>query len=367
MKKLNGCIWKAFPIEQIGEILSGFDIYDADRIDGATPYVTAKSSSNGIKYFVSNENSSLESECISINRNGSVGYAFYHDYPALYGNDTRKLRPFKKNKHIALFLVAAIMKQKDKYAYGYKMGTARLKKQKIMLPVDNDGNIDYSFMEQYMREIEYKIVSEYQRHIKETMAQMSPPSGQRNNAPLWKAFPIRDIFTHIQRGKRLKTGDHISGKTAYVSSSATDNGIDNFVSNKKGVRIFEDCLTLANSGSVGTAFYHSYSFVASDHVTQLKGKSFNKYIYLFLAAAVSHTMTSKYSFNREINDSRLAREQIMLPVNASGSPDFDFMKQYMRTLEYKQIVKYQRYIKHLAVNAPPRSTKKPSFLSSNRQ
>jgi len=41
----------------------------------------------------------MESNCISVNRNGSVGYAFYHCYEALYGNDTRKLNPVIKNKY----------------------------------------------------------------------------------------------------------------------------------------------------------------------------------------------------------------------------------------------------------------------------
>lgn len=38
-------------------------------------------------------NETIDKECINVNRNGSVGYAFYHEYPALYGNDTRKLTP----------------------------------------------------------------------------------------------------------------------------------------------------------------------------------------------------------------------------------------------------------------------------------
>ena len=48
------------------------------------------------------------------------------------------------------------------------------------------------------------------------------------------------------------------------------NGVDNFIANDKGVRCFENCLTLANSGSVGATFFHHYRFVASDHVTALE-------------------------------------------------------------------------------------------------
>ena len=43
-----------------------------------------------------------------------------------------------------------ISKQKIKYGYGYKMGTARLKRQKIMLPSKKDGTPNYDFMKKYM-------------------------------------------------------------------------------------------------------------------------------------------------------------------------------------------------------------------------
>ena len=138
------------------------------------------------------------------------------------------------------------------------------------------------------------------------------------------------------RGKRLKTDDHIVGSMPYVSSSAMDNGVDNFISNKQGVRIFKNCLTIANSGSVGATFYHPYSFVASDHVTSLVNDKFNKYIYLF-AGNVTSRLSEKYSFNREIKDSRLQREKIMLPVNDNDEPNLEYMEDYMRRVEYCMI------------------------------
>ena len=110
----------------------------------------------------------------------------------------------------------------------------------------------------------------------------------------WLAFDIHNVFPEVKRGKRLKTDDHIKGNMAYVSSSAVNNGVDNFIGNKDGVRIFEDCITLANSGSVGTAFYHPYAFVASDHVTKLKNIAFNKYIYLFIVT-VANRLAEKYA------------------------------------------------------------------------
>lgn len=153
---LENTEWKEFFIEDVCEINSGKDIYERERIDGNTPYVTATASNNGIGYFISNKNTTYQKNCISVNRNGSVGYSFYHEYGALFGNDTRKLTPKIKDPYIAKFISFMISEQKDKYGYGYKMGTGRLKRQKILLPVQEDITIDYNFMRNYMitREIE---------------------------------------------------------------------------------------------------------------------------------------------------------------------------------------------------------------------
>ena len=159
----------------------------------------------------------------------------------------------------------------------------------------------------------------------------------------WKPFFLTEIFPTIQRGKRLKSENHVPGQMPYVSSSAMNNGVDNFVSNTQRVRIFADCLSLANSGSVGSSFYEPFAFVASDHITHLKNERYNKYHYLFIAA-LTNRLSKKYNFNREINDARISREKIMLPVDETGKPDLDFMEAYCKEREQQLIEKYMAFI-----------------------
>ncbi len=163
----------------------------------------------------------------------------------------------------------------------------------------------------------------------------------------WRPFFLTEIFPTIQRGKRLKSEDHVPGQMPYVSSSAMNNGVDNFVSNTQKVRIFSDCLSLANSGSVGSSFYEPFAFVASDHITHLKNERYNKYHYLFIAALTSR-LSKKYNFNREINDNRISREKIMLPVDETGKPDLDFMEAYCKEREQQLIEKYKTFVGHIA-------------------
>lgn len=159
----------------------------------------------------------------------------------------------------------------------------------------------------------------------------------------WFHFKMPDIFDMIQRGKRLKNADHVSGKIPYVSSTSNNNGVDDYIEATSGTRVFEDCISLANSGSVGTAFYEPFEFVASDHVTALKTASVSKYGYLFMTAVIEK-QGANFNFNREINDARINNMQIMLPVNDAGEPDYDYMEQYAKNMMLKKYKQYLAYI-----------------------
>lgn len=165
----------------------------------------------------------------------------------------------------------------------------------------------------------------------------------------WNVFFLKDLFPEIQRGKRLIKDKHVTGRMPYISSTALQNGVDNFIGNKSDIRVFANCLSIANSGSVGTSFFQPFKFVASDHITHLKNPSFKKQHYLFIATITSR-LSDKYNFNREINDLRISREQILLPTNSYDQPDYAFMKDYVSDLEDKKRKVYLKYLEKVVGN-----------------
>ena len=152
----------------------------------------------------------------------------------------------------------------------------------------------------------------------------------------WSEFYFCDVFT-ISRGDRLTRIDQIPGDIAYISSSKNNNGIDNYILPPDNMKIFEKCLTLSNSGSVGYCFYHPYKFVSSDHCTVIEIKNtaviMNNYIGLFIKPVIE-LIRHKYSFGREINNNRLKNERIILPIDKTGQPDWQFMETYIKSLPY---------------------------------
>ena len=345
MKTLDQCNWKEFRLEDIFTIDPGVRLTTANMTMGKRPFIGATDSNNGITAFVDNTNKSLDSNVLGVNYNGSVVENFYHPYEAIFSDDVKRLhlKEVENNKYICLFIKQSLLKQKAKYQYGYKFNGERMKRQYIMLPSTPKGTPDYTFMEEYMRQKEQTILAKYKAHISNVLDNQSVIGGGKSSNVNWKEFYFTDVFTEIQRGKRLKRADHSNGKMPYVSSTALCNGVDGFVGNTESVNIFSNCITIANSGSVGSAFFHSYEFVASDHVTKLQNKEVSKYAYLFMLPIINR-LAEKYSFNREINDKRIKRERFVLPATPEGTPNFAYMDAYMRNIELQQLLKYLQHL-----------------------
>lgn len=118
--------------------------------------------------------------------------------------------------------------------------------------------------------------------------------------------------------------------------------MDNFIGNSTNIRKYSNNLSLANSGSVGSCFYHCYEYIASDHITALTSENADEYIYKFMATIISR-LEEKYSFNREINDKRISREKLFLPIDNNGNPHWEYMSNFVKRLEKentKQIIDY---------------------------
>ena len=332
---LNDVDWKEIFIEEVAEIYSGKDIYERERTIGNTPYITATANNNGIGYFVGNENKTMESECISVNRNGSVGYAFYHCYEALYGNDTRKLKPFIKNKYTALFITHAITSQKDKYGYGYKMGTGRLKRQKIMLPV-SDGEVNYKYMENFIKNIEQKQIKNILKYLDEYIYIMYTHFDKVE----WKEFFLDEIC-NINSGVRLTKANMNEGKMPFIGATDSNNGITNFVSNTNK-SLDKNVLGVNYNGSVVENFYHPYECIFSDDVKRISFKvdeGQNKYCYLFLKQMILK-QKEKYRYAYKFNGDRMARQKIMMPVDENDKIKYGSIEKYMRAKEMNMIIKF---------------------------
>ena len=336
--KLTDVEWGEFKIGNIFEIARGKRHIEKNRKKGSIPYYSASSVNNGVTDFISNPLFVMRNKIIVT----TFCDAFYAGNTFTASDEITILDNKYINKHNGLFVSNSIMSNKSKYAFGRKAFTERIKEQIIMLPIDFQGQPNWQFMEDYIKQEQkqqaQKIIDYYEHKLVELAGDVVGLDKVE-----WKTFRFTEIFQEIQRGKRLTKANQTNGPKPYISSTSENNGVDTFIGNETGVRKFEDVLTLANSGSVGSTFYQQFEFVASDHVTALKSDNADKYAYLFLSTVVKR-LEEKYSFNREINDTRIKREKVILPADKQGNPDFQYMSDFVKKLELDKVQEVLEYI-----------------------
>lgn len=340
MINLSDREWSEFKLYDVFNAQRGKRLIAQHRNSGKVAYYSASFSNNGMTDLISNPLFVINTDAIVYS---TFGDAFYANKGFTASDEITVLTNENLNRYVGLFFTRVILQNKSKYSFGRKAFSNKISKDKILLPIDNEGNPDWQFMEDCVRELEQLKVNKYVEYVQNKLESLEYREIEKLEDKEWKDFKIKEIFPSIQRGKRLTKANQVGGLIPYVSSTSMNNGVDNFIEYSHGMRKFGNCLSLANSGSVGACFYEPFDFIASDHVTHLKNEDLNQYVYLF-ASSLLNRLSSKYNFNREINDKRLSRETIILPVKEDETPDYEYMEQYVKNLMYQKYSKYLDYV-----------------------
>ncbi|RLA06711.1 MAG: SAM-dependent DNA methyltransferase [Gammaproteobacteria bacterium] len=125
------------------------------------PYIGAKKNNNGLEMMCSKEDNEQfisQGNCIVFIQlgAGSAGYTTYQEnkFIGMSGKTSCGYNN-KLNKYNALFLVAILDQERPKFSFGRSWTGNRLTSTKIKLPVDNQGNPDWQFMEDYIKSLPY--------------------------------------------------------------------------------------------------------------------------------------------------------------------------------------------------------------------
>lgn len=350
VKNLTDKEWKQFRIGELFDISRPNARNKDNYSDGDVPFVASGASNNGVmKCCIPLKNEKLDSgNCITVSP--VDGSTFYHIYNFLgrggAGSSVLMLYSKKNRLDSGIFTAKMINQTCSKYTYGHMGNKDSIKREIIMLPITEAKSPDSEYMSDYIKDKKEKMLLRYKKYVEENIIKLKYKKIMSLNEVKWESFNVSYVFDEIERGKRIKKAKQIKGLVPYVSSTSLNNGVDGFIEASIGTRIFSDCISLANSGSVGVAFYEPFKFVASDHVTHLKCKKLNRWHYLFLSCVIEK-QKANFNFNREINDSRIRKMKIMLPVSSDGLPDYKYMEQYAMNMMKR---KYEQYIEYIKTN-----------------
>lgn len=154
----------------------------------------------------------------------------------------------------------------------------------------------------------------------------------------WKPFVLSSLFD-IKKGKRLTSADQTEGETLYIGAIDSNNGVANHIG--QAPMHEGNTISLSYNGSVGEAFYQPNPFWATDDVNVLyfrekNNHEFNRYIGLFMCAVLRQEKY-RFSYGRKWTLENMNKTIVYLPTNDNGTPDWDFMESYMKTLHHKPL------------------------------
>ena len=317
-------------------------------IDGVIPYVTRTVSDNGYTRTCGNIDKVNEGNCITIG--AETGVAFYQPNDFVAGNKVYRLSRDGLGEKEYWYLAAVLNQHTKDYSYSNARIPEKIKSEKIFLPVDENENIDWQFMNERVEELMNERVEELQTYLQVTGLE---------NYELTAEFKIADIFERIftkckkeKFDKRSDTSTEPSEEFCIplVNAKLGDNGIM-FYGRKEDWETQSMCLDIIQNGAVATGtvyaqpkavavLWDAYLIKPIEKVTSEK-------ILLYLSRCIEKITKENFSYDKKATWYRVKECKIFLPINAEGKIDFEYMEKYICAIEKKVIanlVKYKDFV-----------------------
>lgn len=331
MSKIDTSKWMDFPISTLFDVVKGTRLTKADMRDGETNFIGASAVNNGITAHISNDEHIHPANTITITYNGSVGEAFYQDRPFWASDDVNVLYPkFAMNRYIAFFIIPVLKKAGQKYAFIDKWKKEDMEKDCISLPVDEDHQPDFSYMESYMKNREIAVSASL------TKLQSAKRFSKSKNAEFesWKTYKIKDIFPNIVKPTVYHTREVKEASTGipYVVRSKFNNGIKYTV--ERPVENVNPAKVISFGAENATFFYQKSEWISGRDMYYIDTRDISEYACLFITSCLQ-PIAEKYSYNYGMFPNLLKEENIKLPADKNGNPDYEYMENYMRIVESK--------------------------------
>ena len=321
--KIDISNWGNFRVGDLFEIkLSKNDIRFERCNTGSTPLISAGNENNGIVGYIDKEDFEVfPANSITVN---VFGKAFVQTKDFCASVNILIIRNEHLTKNIGMFIAAILSKSHSKYNYNDQISKNKLFNETISLPVTPEGTPDFDYMENYIKNLT-KLAAKRVEKLKEEKPQTKIDTSN------WKKFKVGDLFD-VTNGKKYPSSIRQTGELPLISTTANNNGISDYIKDRND-GVYSNCITVAYSGSVGATFYHKEKVFVGETVIALLPKfKMNQYSGLFICSILSK-INSKFSYTQKIKVLQYKNEAISLPVTPEGTPDFDYMENYMKNIE----------------------------------
>jgi type I restriction-modification system DNA methylase subunit len=166
-------------------------------------------------------------------------------------------------------------------------------------------------------------------------------NNSRKNNPVdianWGEFTLcgeKGLFDY-QHGNRLVVSQRIMGSVPFITAGKINQGYAQSISNYEEDECFKPGITI---DMFSNCFYQNFNFAADDNIYIFnKPQNINKYTGLFLATIINK-QKYKYGYGRQFRKDDAYKNKILLPITKCGTPDWEFMEDYMKNLPYGDLI-----------------------------
>ena len=348
--KVSGGRFEEFRIGDIFDIQTPKRKFDANKIQfgGQYPYVARGDKNNGIRGYI-NENTQYLNDENTISFGQDTATMFFQKDKYFTGDKIKIFKPinFDLNIRLANYIIASMRRGFSNFAWGSSSFNVEiLKDVKILLPALG-GNINFSFMEKFIEELECERVEELDAYLAATGLKDYKLTEKEKDAlakfdefSKWggvasKFTTLETLFDNIKQGRRLKKEDQKDGLVPFVMAGVTNTGVINHISNPV-VTFPKNSITV---DIFGNTFYRNYDFGAGDDtgVYWNKSKEYSQSVMLYFAASISKSLRGRFSYGKKLRSSQSLKFKINLPA-VNDRIDYEFMENFIKAIE-KLVIK----------------------------
>lgn len=214
-------------------------------------------------------------------------------------------------------------KYQDAYTYP---SLAELKKIKVLLPAKAINEPDWQFMEDYIKEIQKKVQNKTFKQ-KGHRKKIDITTAGNKTEEEWKRFKV-GYFFDAERGSVKGLQKQEPGKVPVIAAAGFNQGIAGFYDVSA---VYKDKITVScNGAGCGSAFYHDYDFnITGDAIVLIDKQEFSHAVKEFIACMLNGILTRKYSYEEKCSADKVKEEEIFLPANENGQPDWEKIEKFM--------------------------------------
>lgn len=353
MNKIDISSWKEFKIGTLFDIhpTKTYKMINSSLMEenGDNEVIVNSSYNNGIGGYTNQENTE-KGNMITFSDTTSPDSIFYHENPFVGYAHVQGMYPIGKykdewTKYSYLFFVTIFRTKACGLNYDYvnKFTRESAKDIKIKLPVDFNGNPNFSYMTEYMKNLETRVNSSL------TRLESTKNYKQKYDISKWKIFHLDDIFIIDSGNKMDKIAMKFDNPTInFVGRSNNNNGVTTCVDKVDGYIPYKaGNLTLALGGAyLGACFVQEKEFYTSQNVVVLIPKQeMSFYSKQFICSIIFKEGQTHYkAFVNELNRHIKTDFTIKLPTNKLGKIDYEYMDKYM-AINYKKCYNYLSLLK----------------------